>query len=172
VNNAGMAVSAPLKSVTIEEWNRVFAVNVTGVMLCTRALTPGMVEAGWGRVVSVASIAGRMGAPYISTYAASKHAVVGFTRAVAAELATTGVTVNAVCPGYVDTEMTTSSVRRIVEKTGIEAEEALRHMKNTSPQRRLFDPEEVAFLVACLCDPRARGINGQAVVLDGGGVQS
>jgi NAD(P)-dependent dehydrogenase (short-subunit alcohol dehydrogenase family) len=113
-----------------------------------------------------------MGAPYISAYAATKHAVIGFTRGLATEFATRGVTVNAVCPGYVDTEMTTESVARIVAKTGISAEQALEHMRRTSPQNRLFTAEEVAFLVASLCDPRAAGINGQAIVLDGGGVQS
>ena len=106
VNNAGVAHSAPLKSITLEDWNRLFAVNVTGTFLCTQAFAPAMAAAGWGRVVNVASIAGKMGAPYIAAYAATKHAVVGFTRAVAAELAVRGVTVNAVCPGYVDTEMT------------------------------------------------------------------
>ena len=172
VNNAGVAHSAPLKSITLEDWNRLFAVNVTGTFLCTQAFAPAMAAAGWGRVVNVASIAGKMGAPYIAAYAATKHAVVGFTRAVAAELAARGVTVNAVCPGYVDTEMTVDSVARVVGKTGITAEQALDYMRRTSPQNRLFTAEEVAYLVASLCDPRAGGINGQAIVLDGGGVQS
>jgi NAD(P)-dependent dehydrogenase (short-subunit alcohol dehydrogenase family) len=172
VNNAGVAHSAPLRSITLDDWNRLFAVNVTGTFLCTQAFTPGMVAAGWGRVVNVASIAGKMGAPYISAYAATKHAVVGFTRAVAAELAPRGVTVNAVCPGYVDTDMTTESVARITGKTGISAEEALEHIRRTSPQNRLFTAEEVAYLIVSLCDPRAGGVNGQALVLDGGAVQS
>src|SRR5688572_8012150 len=122
VNNAGVAHSAPLKSITLEDWNRLFAVNVTGTFLCTQAFVPGMVAGGWGRVVNVASVAGKMGAAYIAAYATMKHAVVGFTRAVAMELATRGVTVNAVCPGYVDTDMTTESVARITAKTGITAE--------------------------------------------------
>ncbi len=172
VNNAGIAHSAPLKAITLEEWNRLFAVNVTGTFLCTQAFVPAMLAAGWGRVVNVASIAGKMGAPYIAAYAASKHAVVGFTRAVAAEVAARGVTVNAVCPGYVDTEMTVESVARISGKTGIGEEQALEHIRRTSPQNRLFRAEEVAYLVVSLCDPRAEGINGQAVVLDGGAVQS
>ena len=170
VNNAGIAHSAPLRSITLADWNRLFAVNVTGTFLCTQAFVPGMVAAGWGRVVNVASIAARTGAPYIAAYAASKHAVLGFTRSVAAELATAGVTVNAVCPGYVDTEMTRESVARIVAKTGRPAEEAIARMVETSPQRRLLSAEEVAFLVLTLCDPRALGVNGQAVVLDGGGI--
>jgi NAD(P)-dependent dehydrogenase (short-subunit alcohol dehydrogenase family) len=168
VNNAGIAPSAPLRSITLETWNRVFAVNSTGTFLCTQALVPGMVERGWGRVVNVASIAGRTAAPYIAAYAASKHAVVGFTRAVAAEVAASGVTVNAVCPGYVDTRMTDESVARIAGKTGMPAEEARERILRTSPQHRLIEPEEVAYLVLALCDPRARGVNGQAVVLDGG----
>jgi NAD(P)-dependent dehydrogenase (short-subunit alcohol dehydrogenase family) len=172
VNNAGIAHSAPLKAISLELWNHLFAVNVTGTFLCAQAFLPGMLERGWGRVVNVASIAGKTGAPYITAYAATKHAVVGFTRALAAEVAPRGVTVNAVCPGYVDTDMTTESVDRIVRKTGIGAEQALEHMRRTSPQNRLFTADEVAYLIASLCDPRAGGVNGQAVVLDGGGVQS
>src|SRR5262245_33145066 len=137
VNNAGVAPSAPLRSIRLEEWNRTFAVNATGTMLCTQAFVPGMVERGWGRVVNVASIAARTGAAYIATYAASKHAVLGFTRSVAAELAPTGVTINAVCPGYVETEMTEQSVARIVAKTGRPREEALEAILKTSPQHRL-----------------------------------
>ena len=119
VNNAGIASSAPLKHLALEEWNRLLAVNATGPFLCTQAFMPGMVETGWGRVINVASIAGKIGAPYISGYCASKHAVVGFTRAVAAEVAAKGVTVNAVCPGYVDTPMTEQSVATISAKTGL-----------------------------------------------------
>ncbi len=172
VNNAGTAPSAPLKSLTLETWNHTLAVNATGVFLCTKAFLPGMLERGWGRVVNVASIAGKTGAPYISAYAASKHAVLGFTRSVAAEVATTGVTVNAVCPGYVDTPMTDRSVERIVAKTGADPEAVRETMRRTSPQNRLMEPEEVALMVVNLCDPAARGMNGQAVVIDGGGVQS
>lgn len=172
VNNAGIALAARLDRTTLEEWERLFAVNVTGTFLCTQAFLPKMVERGWGRVVNVASIAGRQGAPYISAYCASKHAVVGFTRAVAAEVATTGVTVNAVCPGYVETDMVARSIENIVEKTGLEEAEARAHLARTSPQDRVFEVEEVAHLVLSLCDPAARGISGQAIVLDGGGVQA
>lgn len=172
VNNAGFAASAPLASQTLEEWDRLLRVNATGTFLCTRALLPAMVERGWGRVVNIASIAGKVGAPYIAAYAASKHAVVGFTRSVAAEVATTGVTVNAVCPGYVDTPMTEASVARIVEKTGRDADEVQRRLRAMSPQRRLMESGEVAWLTLVLCDPRAKGVTGQALVLDGGGVQS
>ena len=171
INNAGIASSAPLAAIELDEWERLFAVNVTGTFLCTRAFVPAMVERGWGRVVNVASIAGRIGAPYISAYAASKHAVVGFTRAIGAEVAARGVTVNAVCPGYVDTPMTDRSIARIVERTGRDAGDTRRFLESASPQKRLMDPEEVAWLTVRLCLPDARGINAQAIVLDGGGVQ-
>jgi len=172
VNNAGVAPSAPLRSITLESWNRTFAVNTTGTFLCTQAFVPGMVERGWGRVVNVASIAARAGASYIATYAASKHAVLGFTRSIAAELAPSGVTINAVCPGYVDTGMTEESVARIVAKTGISREKAAAAILATSPQRRLLEPAEVAYLVVSLCHPLAKGVNGQALVVDGGSILS
>lgn len=171
VNNAGIATSAPLAAIRLEEWNRLFAVNVTGVLLCTQAFVPAMVERGWGRVVNLASIAGRIGAPYISAYAASKHAVVGFTRAAGTEVAASGVTVNAVCPGYVDTPMTDRSIERIVARTGRDPAETRRFLESASPQRRMMEAEEVAWLTVRLCLPEARGINAQAIVLDGGGVQ-
>ena len=172
VNNAGIAASAPLARTTRAEWDRMMAVNATGVFLCTRAFIAPMVERRWGRVVTVASIAGKAGAAYISAYVASKHAAIGFTRAVAMEVARTGVTVNAVCPGYVDTPLTDQSVARIAEKTGREPDEARRLLEQRSPQGRIYRADEVAWLVAVLCDPRSDGVNGQAVVLDGGSVQS
>jgi NAD(P)-dependent dehydrogenase (short-subunit alcohol dehydrogenase family) len=171
VNNAGVASSAPLARTTLEEWNRLFAINATGVFLCTQAFLPAMTEAGWGRVVNIASVAGKIGAPYISAYAASKHAVIGFTRSIALEVAKRGVTVNAVCPGYVDTPMTAASVDNIVAKTGQAADSARAILEKQSPQGRLYTSEEVAYQVLMLCDPRAGGINGQSIVLDGGGVQ-
>ncbi|MCB1033452.1 MAG: 3-oxoacyl-ACP reductase FabG [Acidobacteria bacterium] len=172
VNNAGIAASAPLKRIRLDHWNRIFAVNATGTFLCTQAFLPDMVQRRWGRVVNVASIAGLSGAAYISAYAASKHAVVGFTRCIAAEVAPSGVTVNAVCPGYVETDMVTESVARIVEKTGLSEEEARGSILKMNPQDRILDPEEVAYQVVCLCDPRARGVNGQTIVIDGGGLLS
>jgi NAD(P)-dependent dehydrogenase (short-subunit alcohol dehydrogenase family) len=172
INNAGVASSAPLKDLALAEWQRLMAVNATAPFLCTRAFMPGMLEAGWGRVINVASIAGKVGAPYIAGYCASKHAVVGFTRAVAAEVAAHGVTVNAVCPGYVDTPMTDRSVANIASRTGRSEAEARAHLHSVSPQNRLLEAEEVASLIVSLCQPASRGINGQAIVLDGGTVQS
>ncbi len=172
VNSAGASSSAKLADLTLEEWNRLFAANATSTFLCTRALLPAMVARGWGRVVNIASVAGKVGAPYVAAYTAAKHAVIGFTRAVAAEVAASGVTVNAVCPGYVDTRMTARSIERIVEKTGADPETVRAKLRAMSPQRRLFEPEEIAHLVVSLCDPGAGGIHGQAVVVDGGAVQS
>lgn len=170
VNAAGIAHAAPLAELALADWNRLFAVNATGTFLCTQAFLPGMLERSWGRIVNVASVAGLAGARYIAAYAASKHAVVGFTRSVAAEVAPRGVTANAVCPGYVNTSMTEASLVRIVSRTGRSRDQALQALLDTSPQRRLIEPEEVAHVVLALCDERARGVNGQAIVLDGGGL--
>lgn len=172
VNNAGVAHSGPIKSETLQTWNRILAVNATGTFLATRAVLQPMAEAGWGRIVNVASIAGKLGAAYIASYAASKHAVIGFTRCAALEVAKSGVTVNAVCPGYVDTEMTDTSVARIVGKTGMAEADARKAIEASSPQQRLMTADEVAGLIAYLASDAAAGITAQAIVLDGGGVQA
>jgi NAD(P)-dependent dehydrogenase (short-subunit alcohol dehydrogenase family) len=172
VNNAGMAGSSPIQRTTLEEWHRLLAVNATGAFLCTRALLGGMLERGWGRIVNVASVAGLHGARYIAAYAASKHALVGLTRATAAEVAGRGVTVNAVCPGYVDTAMTDESVARIVERTGRSEEEARAAILRLTPAGRLIQPAEVAAAVLYLCGEAAGGVNGQALVIDDGAVQA
>ena len=170
VNNAGIATASPLVRLPLVEWNRLLAVNATAPFLCTQAVLPGMIERGWGRIVNMASVAGLRGARYIAGYSASKHAVIGLTRSVAAEVARAGVTVNAVCPGYVDTPMTDASIANIVEKTGKTEQEALDAILSTTPQRRLITPEECAAAVVFLCDEEARGINGQTIVLDGGAI--
>lgn len=168
INNAGIASSSPLPRTSLEEWERLMRVNATGSFLCLRAVLPGMVERGWGRVVNVASVVGLTAAPYVAAYAASKHAQIGLTRAAAAEVAGSGVTVNAVCPGYVDTPMTRESVARIRERTGRSEEEALEALRGQNPQGRLIRPDEVAHAVMTFCAEAAEGINGQTLVLDGG----
>jgi NAD(P)-dependent dehydrogenase (short-subunit alcohol dehydrogenase family) len=170
VNNAGAAHSAPIARETLEDWNRMLAVNATGTFLCTREFLPGMMERLRGRVVNVASVAGLDGARYIASYSAAKHAVIGLTRCTAAEAAASGVTVNAVCPAYVDTPMTEASVARIMQRTGLSREEAGGAILKTMPQGRLVTAEEVAYQVVALCHEESRGINGQCIVIDGGGL--
>jgi len=170
VNNAGVAESAAFVQTTDELWQRHLAINLSGTFYCTRAALPAMVERGWGRIINIASIAAKAGAPYIAAYAASKHGVLGLTRSVALEVATTGVTVNAICPGYVETEMVDRGVERITKRTGRSAEEALDMLKRMSPQNRLVTPEEVAALALLLASDEGRGITGQGINIDGGTV--
>jgi NAD(P)-dependent dehydrogenase (short-subunit alcohol dehydrogenase family) len=172
VNNAGAAESAPLGKSTDELWDRMIAVNASGAFALCRALVPPMITRGFGRVINVASNAGRTGYAYSTTYCAAKHAVVGLTRALAAEVARTPVTVNAVCPGFVDTRLTEEAVQRIVAKTGRTAAEARASLEGLSPQRRLVAPEEVAHVVAMLADELGRSIHGQSIVIDGGQVMA
>jgi NAD(P)-dependent dehydrogenase (short-subunit alcohol dehydrogenase family) len=168
VNNAGVADSSKFTETSDEFWRRHLDINLTGTFYCMRAALPSMVERGWGRVVNVASVAGKTGAPYVAAYTASKHGVVGLTRSVALEVAAKGVTVNAVCPGYVDTDMTTRAVENIQAKTGRSAAESLEAIKRMSPQQRLVTPEEVAALALLLASHDGRGITGQAINIDGG----
>jgi 3-hydroxybutyrate dehydrogenase len=170
VNGAGIAPSALLVKTSDEDWRRALEVNLSGPFYCMREALPEMTERGWGRVVNLASIAGKVGMPYISAYAASKHGLLGLTKCAALETATRGVTVNAVCPGYVDTPMTDVSVARIVEKTGLAESDVRRRLADSSPQKRLVTADEVAALVLFLCGDEARGINGQGLNLDGGAV--
>ena len=172
VNCAGVSSSAPLARTSLEDWRAQIDVNATGAFLCTRAVLPGMLERGGGRIVTVASTAGRAGARYTAAYSASKHAAVGLMRAVAAEAAGTGVTANAVCPAFVRTDMTATSIERIVARTGRSGEEAEAARAAATPLGRLLEPEEVAFAVAFLAAPEAGAINGQTLILDGGGIQT
>lgn len=170
VSAAGIAPSAPLVKTPDEMWQQVLAVNLSGVFYATRETLPEMVERGWGRVIHIASIAGKAAMPYIAAYSASKHGVLGLTKVAALEVATRGVTVNALCPGYVDTPMTDAGIANMVTKTGKSAADLRRHIEGLSPQKRLVTSEEVAALAVFLCGDDARGITGQALNVDGGTV--
>jgi len=170
VNNAGVAHSELFIKTDEAFWELHLNTNLGGTFRCTHAALPEMLERGWGRVINIASIAGKTGAPYVSAYAASKHGVLGLTRSVALEVATQGVTVNAICPGYVDTDMTSRGIENIVGKTGKSAKKALETLKRMSPQNRLITAEEVAALAVLLASDEGRGINGQAINVDGGTV--
>jgi NAD(P)-dependent dehydrogenase (short-subunit alcohol dehydrogenase family) len=165
INNAGIAESSPLARTSIEMWNRIIAVNLTGTFLCTREVIPEMFALKWGRIVNVASTAGLYGAPYISGYCASKHGVVGFTRAVAAELVSSGVTVNAVCPGYTATEMMERSIANIVAKTGRSEAQTRELMAKANPEGRIATVHEVAQAVVNLIEGSQ---TGAAVVVPAG----
>jgi NAD(P)-dependent dehydrogenase (short-subunit alcohol dehydrogenase family) len=163
VNGAGDAESNPLSRTDEAAWARMMAVNLTSVFLCTRRLAEAMKENGWGRIVSVASRAGLTGYAYVSAYVAAKHGVVGFTRAVALELAGSGVTINAVCPGQVDTEMTRRAARLIADRSGRPPDQVMQQLAALNPQKRLITPDEVAGAILLLALPEASAINGQAV---------
>ena len=168
VNNAGAAEAAPFGKMDDELWDRLIAVNLTGVYNCTRAAINAMAEAGAGRVVNIASTAGLKGYAYVAAYCAAKHGVVGLTRALALEYAKKGVTVNAVCPGYTNTEIVAASLDKIVAATGRSRDAALAELVKVNPQRRLIEPEEVAATVMWLCQQES--ITGQAIAVAGGEV--
>lgn len=168
INNAGQAASAPFLKTDFEMWRRLMAVNADGAFLCSQAVLPDMLQAGWGRIVNVASIAGLAGQAYIAAYCASKHALVGLTRALAVEVAAKGITVNAVCPGYTETEMVTDAVANIVAKTGRTEQQAREQLIGRNPLKRMIKPEEVANAAAWLCLPGSEAVNGQAIVISGG----
>ncbi|MBL9013287.1 MAG: SDR family oxidoreductase [Myxococcales bacterium] len=170
VNNAGIAESASLEKTTDELWDRILELDATAPFRVTRALVPGMIKAGWGRVINIASNAGVSGYGYTSAYCAAKHAMVGMTRALAIDLARTGVTINALCPGWVETQMVEEAVTRIANKTGRSLEEARTSLASMSPQKRMIEPQEVAHATLMLCDHAARGIHGQTIVIDGGAI--
>jgi 3-hydroxybutyrate dehydrogenase len=170
VNNAGIAESASLEKTTDEMWDRIIELDATAPFRLSRALVPSMVKAGWGRVVNIASNAGVSGYGYTAAYCAAKHAMVGFTRALAIDLARTGVTINALCPGWVQTKMSDEAISRIAEKTGRSVGDARSQLEAMSPQRRMIQPDEVAHAALMLCANEARGIHGQTIVIDGGAI--
>jgi len=170
VNNAGAAESAALDKTTDDMWDRIVELDATSPFRVVRALVPAMVKAGWGRVINIASNAGVSGYGYTAAYCAAKHAMVGFTRALAIDLARTGVTINALCPGWVDTALADEAVARIAEKTGRSTADAKKTLENMSPQRRMIEPAEVAHAAVMLCADAARGIHGQTLVIDGGAI--
>jgi len=170
INNAGQAASAKFTDTDEALWQRIMAVNLTGTYLCAHAAVTDMLELKYGRIVNIASIAGLRGAAYISAYVASKHAVIGLTRALALEYATRNITVNAICPGYVDTDIVKQAVATIRNKTGRSESEALAALVATNPQQRLITPEEVANAVLWLCRPGSQSITGQSLIISGGEV--
>jgi NAD(P)-dependent dehydrogenase (short-subunit alcohol dehydrogenase family) len=170
VNNAGIAKSVKVLAMDDEHWQSHLDVNLTGAFRVTRAFLPPMAAAKWGRVINIASTAGKVGFAYTAAYCASKHGLIGFTRALALEMATSGVTVNAICPGFVRTDMADEAARNIAAKTGKSEAEATHWLEGLSPQKRLMEPEEVAAVAVYLATDEARGINGQAINIDGGAV--
>src|SRR5579885_3162094 len=170
VNNAGMAGSHKFVGHPDDLWHRTLALNMTSVYYVTKAAVPAMIEQRWGRVITIASIAGKTGPRYTAAYAASKHGVLGLTKAVALELAPYNITVNAVCPGWVDTPMTERTVANIVARTGMSEEQALASLTDMTPQHRLIEPDEVAEMTVFLARESSKGITGQALNVDGGAV--
>ncbi len=170
VNNAGSAISAPLAKTTDELWQQMLDINLTASFRLCRALLPGMVDAGYGRIVNIASTAGLKGYGYVAAYCAAKHGVIGLTRALAIEVARKGITVNAVCPGYTDTDLVRDSIGNIVRTTGRTAAQALAELVAANPQQRLIQPDEVANTVLWLCSPGSESINGQSIAVAGGEV--
>ncbi len=168
INNAGRAASAKFTDTDPAAWNAILGVNLTGTYLCTRETMPDMLQLGFGRIVNIASIAGLRGAAYISAYAASKHAVIGLTRSLALEFATKNITVNAICPGYTDTDVVKEAIANIRAKTGRSETEALEALVASNPQHRLIKPEEVAHTALWLCKPGTESVTGQSIVIAGG----
>jgi NAD(P)-dependent dehydrogenase (short-subunit alcohol dehydrogenase family) len=172
VNNAGNAGSHKFLNHPDELWQRMLSINLTSVYYVTKAFVPALIDQRHGRIINIASIASRVGGSYIAAYTAAKHGVLGLTRALAVELMPYNITVNAICPGYVNTPMTDASVSNIVSRTGMPESKAREALENTSPQKRLIEPEEVAAIAVFLAQDSNRGITGQAINIDGGGVMS
>jgi len=172
VNNAGNAGSHKFLNHPDELWHRMLSINLTSVYYVTRAFVPRLIEQRWGRIITIASMASRVGGSYIAAYTAAKHGVLGLTRALAVELLPYNITVNAICPGYVNTPMTDASVSNIAARTGMLEAQAREALEKSSPQKRLFEPEEIAAVAVFLAQDINKGITGQAINIDGGGVMS
>jgi NAD(P)-dependent dehydrogenase (short-subunit alcohol dehydrogenase family) len=172
VNNAGNASSHKFLNHPDDLWQRMLAVNLTSVYAVTKAFVPTLVEQRQGRIINIASTASRVGGRYIAAYTAAKHGVLGLTRALAIEFISYNITVNAICPGYVDTPLTDTSVSNIIARTGMSETQARETLAKTSPQQRLIEPDEIASLAVFLAQDSSKGITGQAINIDGGGVMS
>lgn len=170
VNNAGTGKSAPFRRTSRALWDEMLELNLTSAYMCTHEVLPGMIEAGFGRIINIASTAGLKGYPYVTAYCAAKHGMIGLTRALALETARQNITVNAVCPGYTETELTARTIDNIVSKTGRSADDAMAELAALNPQKRLVQPREVAETVAWLALPGSAAITGQAVAVAGGEV--